>query len=84
MFTQGKYLVVFWGHAGADQGGGGWAAQVSLTPNFEAQIFVAAATLLCNVDKISLAPPLHKSWIHTCHDLNISRKIIISQQKTEH
>ena len=36
-------------------------------PNFEAQIFAAALTPLCDVSKILLGPPpLNKSWIRTC------------------
>ena len=37
----------------------------SPTPNFEAQIFVVALTLLRDVGEIWLAQTLHKSWIHT-------------------
>ena len=52
----GRSQVRIWG------GGGGCPPP---TPNFEAQIFAAAATPLHNVSKILLGPPLHKSWIHT-------------------
>ena len=45
--------------SGADLGGGGGPGGPATppTPNFEAQIFAAAAILLCDVGKISLAPP---------------------------
>ena len=46
--------------AGVDLGGGGGlgARVPPPTPNFEAQIFAAAATPLRNVGKILLGPPL--------------------------
>ena len=52
--------------SGADLGGRGAGGPGSpLTPYFEAQMFAATTTALRDLGKISLAPHLHKSWIHT-------------------
>ena len=57
----------FYSVAGADLVGRGWGQGwgPSPTPNFVVQIFIADATSMSNVGKVSLAPPPHPKKKHT-------------------